>query len=81
VHDRVVPPGTVGVLPGRLRPRCVHWLCGRRRLIFGDGRRPGFRQAGQVRGDAPLDGLGEVLPQVEPVGDLDRVRCPGAGPV
>jgi hypothetical protein len=34
-----------------------------------------------VRGDAPIDGLGEVLPQVEPVGDLDRVRCPGAGPV
>ena len=38
-------------------------------------------QAGAVRGDAPLDGLGEVLPQVEPVGDLDRLRCPGPGAV
>ena len=34
-----------------------------------------------MRGDAPLDRLGEVLPQVEPVGDLDRVRRPGAGAV
>jgi hypothetical protein len=34
-----------------------------------------------VGGDALLDGLGEVLPQVEPVGDLDRVRCAGAGAV
>jgi hypothetical protein len=31
--------------------------------------------------DAPLDGLGEVLPQVEPVGDLDRLRHPGPGAV
>jgi hypothetical protein len=28
-----------------------------------------------------VDGLGEVLPQVEPVGDLDRLRCPGPGAV
>jgi hypothetical protein len=34
-----------------------------------------------VGGDALLDGLGHVLPQVEPVGDLDRVRCPGPGSV
>jgi hypothetical protein len=34
-----------------------------------------------VGGGALLDGLGEVLPQVEPVGDLDRVRCPGPGAV
>jgi hypothetical protein len=34
-----------------------------------------------VRGDAPLGGFGEVLPQVEPVGDLDRAGCAGAGPV
>jgi hypothetical protein len=34
-----------------------------------------------VGGDALLDGLGEVLPQVEPVGDLDRLRCPGPGAV
>ena len=31
-------------------------------------------------GDALLDGLGEVLPQMEPVGDLD-LRCPGPGAV
>jgi hypothetical protein len=31
--------------------------------------------------DALLDGLGEVLPQVEPVGDLDRLRRAGAGTV
>jgi hypothetical protein len=34
-----------------------------------------------VSGDALLDGLGHVLPQVEAVGDLDRVRCPGPGAV
>jgi hypothetical protein len=27
---------------------------------------------------ALLGSLREVLPQVEPVGDLDRIRCPGA---
>jgi hypothetical protein len=32
-----------------------------------------------VGGGALLDGLGEVLPQVEPVGDLDSVRRPGPG--
>jgi hypothetical protein len=34
-----------------------------------------------LNGSAPLDGLGEVLPQVEPVGDLDGVRCPAAAPL
>jgi hypothetical protein len=34
-----------------------------------------------VRGDASFDGLGEVLPEVEPVGDLDRVGRAGAGTV
>jgi hypothetical protein len=34
-----------------------------------------------VRGGAPLDRLGEVLPEVEPVGDLDGVRRSGAGTV
>jgi len=74
VDQRVVAPGAVGVLPGRLRR-------GGRRLLVGSRRGTGFCQAGAVRGDAPLDGLGEVLLQVEPVGDLDRVRRPGAGPV
>ena len=77
----MVPPGAVGVLPGRLGPRCVRRPCGWRWLIAGNGRRPGLCQPGAVRGDALLDGLGEVLPQVEPVSDLDRVRCPGACPV
>jgi hypothetical protein len=75
VHDRVVPPGAVGVLPGWLRRG------GRRRLVPGCGRGARLCQAGAVRGDAPLDGLGEVLPQVEPAGDLDRLGRPGAGPV
>ena len=77
----MVAPGAVGVLACRLRPRCVRRLCGRRGVICGDGRGPGFCQARTVRGGASLDGLGEVLPQVKPVGDLDCVRCPGAGPV
>jgi hypothetical protein len=34
-----------------------------------------------VRGNASFDGLGKVLPQVEPVGDLDRVRRSGTGTV
>jgi hypothetical protein len=34
-----------------------------------------------VGGDALPGGLGEVLPQVEPVSDLDRVRRPGPGAV
>jgi hypothetical protein len=38
-----------------------------------------FSEAALVPADAPLDGLGEVLPQMEPVRDLDRVRCAGAG--
>jgi hypothetical protein len=32
-----------------------------------------------VGGDALLDRLGEVLPQVEAVGDLDGAWCAGAG--
>ncbi|WP_231956741.1 MULTISPECIES: hypothetical protein [unclassified Actinoplanes] len=38
-----------------------------------------FPQAVLVSGDAPLDDLGEVLPQMEPVRDLHGVRCTGAG--
>jgi hypothetical protein len=38
--------------------------------------------AGRARGlRVAVDGLGEVLPQVEPVRDLDSLRCPGPGPV
>ena len=67
----------LGILPGRL---------GRRRLSAGGpgsglSAGPGsVRQAGAVGGDALLDGLGEVLPQVEPVGDLDRVGAPVRAP-
>ena len=46
----------------------------------GGGSGPG-RPGSAVRGDGPLDRLGEVLPQVGLVGDLDRVRRPGAGAV
>jgi hypothetical protein len=81
VHHRVMPAGSLGKLPGRLRlwPADVRRLG--RRPGFWPGSRPGlwFAQAGPVRGDAPLDPLGKVLPQVEPVSDLDRVRRPGAG--
>jgi hypothetical protein len=38
-----------------------------------------FLQAALVPGDAAFDGLGEVLPQMEPVGDLHRVRRAGTG--
>ena len=34
-----------------------------------------------MRGGTPLDGLREVLPQVEPVGDLDRRRIAAGAPV
>ena len=43
-------------------------------LVCGDGRGPWLCQAG-----APLGGLGEVLPQVEQVGDLDRVSDAAGG--
>nr|WP_254550952.1 hypothetical protein [Catellatospora tritici] len=45
------------------------------------GWRRGCCEAGLVLGDAPFDGGGEVLPQVEPVGDLDGVGRAGAGAV
>jgi len=38
-------------------------------------------QAGAVAADRTLDRFGQVVPQVEPVGDLDRVRRSGAGAV
>jgi len=44
--------------------------------MFGGLTGPGiwFSQASAVGGDAPLGCPGEVLPQVEPVGNLDRAR-------
>jgi hypothetical protein len=77
VDQGVVPLGALGVLPvgagvaSRFRQR--------RALFPQGGRGRGIGQAGAVGGGALLDGLGEVLPQVEPVGDLDRLRRPGAG--
>ena len=80
MDGRVVSAGAVGVLARRIRPRGGRRP--RRRGLRGGGRRGiWFVEAGAVRGGAPFDGLGEVLPQVEPVGDLDRLWCPGAGPV
>lgn len=52
-----------------------------RGIVLGGGRGRRLGQAGAVGGGALLHGLGEVLPQVEPVGHLDRVRCPGPGSV
>src|ERR1700733_5662015 len=45
---------------------------------------PRYRSHGQaaaVGGDTPPGGLGEVVPQVEPAGALNRPRCPGPGAV
>jgi hypothetical protein len=81
VHHRVVPAGSLGELPGQLRLGDLRRLCGC--PGFWSAHRPGvrFAQAGAVRGGALLGRLGEVLPEVEPVGDLDRVRRSGAGTV
>ena len=75
----VVAPGALGELPGRLRCRLAGRPCGRHRVASGLRGRLG--QAAAVGGDALPGGLGEVLPQMEPVGDLDRLRCPGPGAV
>jgi hypothetical protein len=76
VDQFVLAAGALGELPGRLRRGL------RRRLgIVPEGWEGGLGQAGAVGGDALLDGLGQVLPQVEAVGDLHRIRRPGPGAV
>jgi hypothetical protein len=78
VDQLVLEPCPLGELP--------RWLMlavrrqGRGGVVAGngDGR---LGQAAPVGGDAGLDGPGEVLPQVEAAGDLDRARRPGAGAV
>jgi hypothetical protein len=77
VDQLVLAPGALGEPPGRVRARGIRRGRG---IVFRSGE-DGLGQAGAVGGDALLDGLGEVLPQVEAVGDLDRVRCPGPGAV
>jgi hypothetical protein len=72
VHHRVVPAGSIGELPVRRGGR----LPGQRGLVSAGGPGTWLARAAAVRGDALLDRFREVLPQVEPVGDLDRV---GAG--
>jgi hypothetical protein len=71
VHQRVVTSGAFGepsdgsgLVRRRLR-RARLWLA----WCWVDR-----TQAGAVAGHAPLDRLAEVLPQVEPVGDLHRAR-------
>jgi hypothetical protein len=32
-----------------------------------------------VSGDGLLDVLGKVVPEMPPIGHLDRLRCPGPG--
>jgi hypothetical protein len=78
VDQGVVPLGALGVLPVGAR---LFWFRQRRALFSQGGQGRGIGQAGAVGGGALLDGLGEVLPQVEPVGDLDRLRRPGPGSV
>jgi hypothetical protein len=34
-----------------------------------------------VGGDGLFDMLGEVVPQMPPIGYLDRLRCPASGPL
>jgi len=75
----VVPLGALGVLP--VRVGLAFRFRQRRALFFQGGRGRGIGQAGAVSGNALPGGLGEVLPPVEPVGDLDRLRRAGAGSV
>jgi len=76
----VVPPGALGVLPGGIGlPGGLRFRQGRP-LVVCEGRRRRLGQAGTVGRGALLDGLGQVLPQVEPVGDLDRARAPVRAP-
>ena len=66
-------------LPGHLSPAA--WLTLGRGARLCDGLGLGtVLETAAVRAYDPVDGLGEVLQQVEPVGDLDRVRRtePGA---
>ena len=49
-------------------------------LLEGDlGRDVGLAQAAVVSGDGLFDVLGQVVPQMPPIGHLDRPRCPTAG--
>jgi hypothetical protein len=75
----VVPPGALGVLPVGIRLPGTFRLRQGRGIVLGGRRGRRLGQAGAVGRDALLNGLGQVLPQVEPVGDLDCVRCPGPG--
>jgi hypothetical protein len=65
----------------------LRWL--NRRGLLVNRRDHRFLQTALVPGDTPLDGLGQVLPQMEPIRDLHRVgrsasctlkwRWPGPG--
>jgi hypothetical protein len=65
-------------LPGHLGPAARLTLDRRARLRDGLGLGP-ILEAGAMGTHDPIDRLGEVLQQVETVGDLDRVRRPLPG--
>jgi hypothetical protein len=81
VDQGVVPPGALCVLPVGVRLPGAFRLGQGRDTVLGGGLGRRLGQAGAVGRDALLDPLGQVLPQVEPVGDLDSVRRPGPGSV
>jgi len=75
--------GLVIPLPGVLDPHRARPLRHDRGARIGGVRRRDDRlgQAGVVRGDQSLHVLAQVVPQVPPVGDLDRVGRTAAGAV
>jgi hypothetical protein len=81
VDQGVVPPGALCVLPVGVRLPGAFRLRLGQGTVLGGGRERRLGQAGTVGRNALLDPLGQVLPQVEPVGDLDSVRRPGPSSV
>jgi hypothetical protein len=77
VHRGVAAAGAVGCTTSQLGDVGVRDRRGRFLLYLGVGF--GGAQTASVTGHAPLDGFAQVLPQVEPVGDLHRVRRSGTG--
>jgi hypothetical protein len=72
VDPRVLGAGAIGE-PGR----AFRFWCGRCRLRL----RVLVTQAGAVPGDRAFHRFGQVVPQMPPVGALERIRCAVAGAV